>query len=169
MKQFIKKSLNKHPIFFRLVDKIYQTLFYHPFIRLQLQKKILKILKHKSSVFFIQVGSNDGKEGDLLRDLIVSNEHWKGIFIEPAKGPFDNLKNNYKNAEKYIFENKAVASTRGIMDFYYVSEKAKTALNAACPIWYNHLGSFDKEHIIKHLDGMFEPYILSMKIEAVTL
>ena len=37
------------------------------------------------------------------------------------------------------------------------------------PAWYDQLGSFDEQHILKHLDGKLSPYIRSEKLESINL
>ena len=54
-------------------------------------------------------------------------------------------------------------------EFFYVSENANAGLEHGLPLWYNQLGSFDKHHILKHLDGILEPYILSERINTIPL
>jgi len=82
---------------------------------------ILKNLKYNNSVFFVQVGSNDGMQGDSLHDIIVKNENWTGIFIEPVGFLFERLKRNYGNSDRLIFEKQAIAANRGVVEFFYVS------------------------------------------------
>ena len=134
-----------------------------------LQQEITTGLKNRDPVFFVQVGSNDGVQGDPLRDLIVSNRNWRGIFIEPVGYLYDKLIKNYGDSHRFIFERLAISSSRGTSDFYYVSEKARAELGDALPYWYDQLGSFSRAHILKHLDGMLEPYIVSRKVEVSTL
>ena len=37
------------------------------------------------------------------------------------------------------------------------------------PYWFDQLGSFDKQHIIKHFEGRLVPYIISKELEGITL
>lgn len=32
------------------------------------------------------------------------------------------------------------------------------------PVWYDQLGSFDRQHIVKHLDGRLEPFIVTSNV-----
>lgn len=135
----------------------------------QKQKKILEYLDKKNTIYFVQVGSNDGVQEDTLHDIIMTNNNWRGIFIEPVGYLFNRLKRNYGKSDRFIFENKAIAPDQGKIEFFYVSEKAKTELGDTLPYWYDQLGSFDKNHILKHLDGILEPYIVSERIVTVPL
>jgi len=74
-----------------------------------IQERILKAVAGKPAVFFVQVGSNDGVQGDPIHDLIVSRESWRGIFIEPIDFLFQRLRKNYGEAERFVFENVAIA------------------------------------------------------------
>jgi len=134
-----------------------------------LQERIIRILKYEPSVFFVQVGSNDGLQGDPIHEFIMQNKSWSGIFIEPVRFLFERLRQNYQNADRFIFENVAISTEIGKRNFYYVSEKAKSELGSALPYWHDQLGSFDRNHIAKTLDGMLEPYIVEEEIECVPL
>jgi FkbM family methyltransferase len=129
---------------------------------------IKRKLRKRSSIFFVQVGSNDGLNGDPLHNLIKSNPRWKGIFIEPVKYAFDRLRSNYNGDARFVFENIAISESPGEADFFYVSEDAKTKLGEL-PYWYDQLGSFDREHIVKHLEGQLEPFIVKERVKCETL
>jgi len=130
------------------------------------QERILKALGSKPKVFFVQVGSNDGVQGDPIHDLIVSRSNWTGIFIEPIGFLFRRLKTNYENGERYIFENVAIDTEKGSKKFYYVSEKAS---ELDLPYWHDQLGSFDKAHIIRALGEQMIPYIVEGDVECLPL
>jgi FkbM family methyltransferase len=130
--------------------------------------RVEKALKNNSSVFFLQIGANDGVTRDHLHKLILIHKEWTGIFIEPLKHIFAKLKLNYGNFDRFIFENVAIGVTKETKDFYFVSDKAKDILED-CPPWYDQLGSFNNEHISKHFNGKFNPFIVKEKVECVPL
>ena len=132
-----------------------------------IQERILKALGGKPSVFFVQVGSNDGLQGDPIHDLIVSRNNWRGIFIEPIDFLYQRLRANYGNADRFIFENVAIGTEKGTKKFYYVSEKARSELDL--PYWHDQLGSFDKNHITDSLGDQIRPYIVDEDVECLPL
>ncbi|HEU4432435.1 MAG TPA: hypothetical protein VFR51_03510, partial [Pyrinomonadaceae bacterium] len=99
------------------------------------QERILKTIGNKPSVFFVQVGSNDGVHGDPIHDLIVSRQTWSGIFVEPVNFLYQKLQKNYGNAERFVFENVAIGTEKCRKKFYYVSEKAREELDL--PYWHD--------------------------------
>src|SRR5215467_4330257 len=74
---------------------------------------IKRKLHSRSSVFFVQVGSNDGLNGDPLHKLIKSDPRWKGIFIEPVRYAFDRLRLNYDGEDRFVYENVAISDLSG--------------------------------------------------------
>src|SRR5829696_1072602 len=70
-----------------------------------MQEQILKAIGFKTDVFFVQVGSNDGVQGDPIHDLIISRQNWRGIFIEPISFLFSRLRKNYGDSARFVFEN----------------------------------------------------------------
>lgn len=120
-------------------------------------------------VFFVQVGSNDGVHGDPLHELIRLHSHWRGVFVEPVPYLFERLKSHYAIRPTLHFENVAISGQEGTRPFYYVAPEAKRALGEELPYWFEQLGSFDRSHIVKHLDGRLDPFILMATVPCRTL
>lgn len=113
-----------------------------------------------SPVRFVQVGSNDGEHDDPLRELILADA-WEGLMIEPVPYVFDRLRRNYRGRPGIRFVNAAIGDRDGTADFYAVSESDS---DDALPEWYDQLGSWSLEHILKH-----SPYIPGLEERIVTL
>ncbi len=122
------------------------------------------LAKEKKEVFFIQIGSNDATHGDPLRPFILQKQ-WAGIMVEPVKYVFDRLEKNYHDFKDLIFENVAIARENGIQDFYYLAESEDDL-----PPWYDQLGSFSMDHILRHADQIpnIWEYIVSTKVPCMT-
>ena len=160
----IKEELRSIPIVYSLGKWIYRQ--FRPSDP-TIQDHILKAIGDKPSVFFIQVGSNDGLQGDPIHDLIVSRNSWSGIFIEPIDFLYQRLRKNYGDAERFIFENVAIATEKGSKKFYYVSEKAKNELDL--PYWHDQLGSFNRAHVTNMLGEQIMPYLVESDVECLPL
>ncbi|MEO5995916.1 MAG: FkbM family methyltransferase [Chitinophagaceae bacterium] len=131
-------------------------IFYKYIFRQFKDEEILKMLMNeyvkqfillKKDFFFIQIGSNNGKNNDPLFDL-VNKYGIKGILIEPVPYIYDKLKENYKKNDGLIFENVAIGQPNEGLKFY----RLKKSENTDIPFWYDQLGSFNKEVILKHKD-----------------
>lgn len=126
-----------------------------------------KMLGEKA-VFVVQIGSNDGKTNDPLYPLFKKNQQWKGLFVEPIPVFFEKLTKNYPDQTRFTFENVAI-NQGAKMPFYYLDTAAAKNEISDLPFWAEQLGSFDKEHILKHLEGRLEPWIISQEIEGISL
>lgn len=115
----------------------------------------------------VQIGSNDGKTGDPLYPLFQRHPAWRGVLVEPIPYIFAKLKSNYPDTNRFDLANVAIGED-GKVPFYFVDKKAINDL-PDLPYWYDQLGSFDRGHIVKELDGVLEPYIRSMEVESVPL
>lgn len=100
--------------------------------------------------FFIQIGSNDGVNGDPIYEFIL-NWNWSGIKVEPVRYVFEKLEKNFRDFPNIILENSAIASlTAGTVEesssqkFYYLRQ------DEIAPEWYSQLGSFSLATILKH-------------------
>lgn len=121
----------------------------------------------RPDALFVQIGSNDGLQNDPLHKVLEKRESWIGLFVEPVPYLFDRLRRNYGDSPRYKFANVAVNSGEAAT-FYWVDPSAKRNI-PDLPYWYDQLGSFNRNHILNHLDGVLEPYIVSREIEGVTL
>ena len=126
-------------------------------------EKWIETLFDYENVFIVQVGSNDGVTGDPFYKIIMKNKTWKSLFIEPVPLMFEKLKKNYNNDSRFIFENVAI-NNGGWQSFYFVNEEAKLKIENLPP-WFNQLGSFNRENITMHLNGVLEPFIVETKIK----
>lgn len=115
----------------------------------------------------VQIGSNDGETNDPLRKLLLSRRHWRALFVEPVPYLFDRLTRNYPRDPRFAFENVAITRDEGAV-FYWVDASAKQHVSNLPP-WFDQLGSFDRGHITKHLDGILEPFIVSSPVRCMTL
>ena len=92
----------------------------------------------------------------------------KILLIEPVKYNFDQLKNRFKNYKNIIFENIAIGEKNELIDFFHVLE---SSIDKFKKHWASGIGSFSKEHILKHRTKRFqitEKDIKCIKIKAMT-
>jgi FkbM family methyltransferase len=115
--------------------------------------------------FFIQIGSNDGKRGDPIYEYVIKYK-WRGILIEPVPYLYEKLKNTYAGQEGLDFENIAIADKDGYKTFYRVEEYYEPGN----PLWYDQLGSFRKEVLLKHrnLVPNLEKHLISEQIPCLS-
>ena len=168
MIESIKWVLRRVPWLFRALRAAYRFIIPARDPQRWLQGRIERALADRPDAFFIQVGSNDGSQGDPLRELIRRHSAWRGIFIEPVGFVFERLRRNYAGSGRFAFERSAIGAERGRAPFYYVSEAAKEHFGDELPYWYDQLGSFDRGHVLKHLDGKLEPFIVEEEVECLT-
>ena len=65
---------------------------------------------------------------------------------------FAKLLSNYAyGGARFVFARVAVAEATGVRPFFYVVQKARQDY-PHLPDWYDQLGSFDRNHILKHLE-----------------
>lgn len=94
-------------------------------------------------IFFLQIGANDGVTGDPLYKYVIQH-HWAGVLIEPVPYVFERLQNNYRDEKQLRFENVAVSTSNEKRLFWY------PRFNTLLPEKYDQIGSFSKEHLLKH-------------------
>jgi FkbM family methyltransferase len=116
---------------------------------------------------FLQLGSNDGAKHDPLRAALLRS-HWTGVMVEPVPYVFERLRANYGNDPRVRLENVAVAAQSGSLPFHYL---AQSGSGDALPDWYDELGSFRKDVVLKHLAHLpdLEQRLISTEIPCVTV
>ncbi|MBP9837394.1 MAG: FkbM family methyltransferase [Proteobacteria bacterium] len=158
---------------FRLLFKIEPILQLQPRYHFRLNNFLFreccrKLSAYYSSPFFVKVGANDGLTGDPCSDILLNDRKWRGILIEPVPYNFERLKENFKDHSRFLFEQIAIGKESGQAKFFYVDKIAKEKVTNL-PDWYDQIGSFDRNHILKHLNGVLEPYIIECEIEVNSL
>jgi FkbM family methyltransferase len=123
----------------------------------------LRLQSRFAQPVFVKVGANDGITGDPFSRILGANARWKGLLIEPVPYCFERLKQNFNDPQRFILEQLAVGAPAGTATFYYTDSRARERL-PGLPSWYDQLGSFDKTHILKHLDGVLEPFIIESQV-----
>ena len=170
--KFIRSFLT-HNIFMHQIGALYFLLHFpgnkkvSKCIRTEtLAHKIISFCARKNKdFFFIQIGSCDGIKDDPLRRYVLKY-HWSGILIEPVRYLFQKLVEGYAESRNLIFENIAISDTGGLKDFYYLKQSS-----LPLPPWYDELGSFCKDIILKHEKEIpnIEQYISVKKVKTSTL
>lgn len=117
---------------------------------------------------FVKIGANDGVAGDPISDILLADTNWRGLLIEPVPYCFDRLKANFQDTHRFCLEQVAIGATAGQASFYYVDSKANQYM-PGLPLWFDRIGSFDRNHILKHLKGRLEPFIIECKVQVCTL
>jgi len=138
-------------------------------LRIRLPEAIEAALAAAPRAFLVQVGSNDGRHGDPLHELILRHPTWCGLFVGPVAYLFARLRATYPDPQRFLLENVAIGTQRGTRPFYYVSERASSEAGDALPPRHDQLGSFDRGHILRHLDGRLEPYVVEEQVRCLPL
>jgi FkbM family methyltransferase len=161
MKKFLKSIPFLQPAVWKVRERYRQW-------KNDINRRIQGILGSHKDVFVVQIGSNDGATGDPIHWLLTHHRSWQALLVEPVPFLFERLKKNYPDASRFKFENVAIGRNVGASNFYYVAAETKASL-PDLPVWYEQLGSFNREHITRHLGAAIEPFIIQVKIPTVPL
>jgi FkbM family methyltransferase len=100
--------------------------------------------------FFVEIGANDGRKEDQLRPFILACP-WRGIMVEPVPFVFERLKSNYSGLDRIAVENAAIADDDGRRRLYHLAPIEGKELDRV-PDWYDAIGSFSRENVLRHAD-----------------
>lgn len=128
----------------------------------------VKLSKAVDHPIFVKVGANDGIGDDPCSDIFLAHPNWGGLLIEPVPYCFERLKANFKGDQRFSFQQVAIGSPAGETTFYYVDATAKDKM-PNWEDWFDKLGSFDRNHILKHANGVLEPFIVAGKVQVYPL
>jgi FkbM family methyltransferase len=116
----------------------------------------------------VQVGSNDGVSNDPLRAFLEHDTH-RAILIEPVPSIHEKLSRLYAGYRNVVTLNLAISRDAGPQSFFVVSDRAKEELGEKYQDWYCQLGSFVRENIEKHKNGLLSRYIHELAVSTATL
>lgn len=131
-------------------------------------RRLQRLLRGKKNLFVLQIGSNDGMNGDPIFAALKLQNSWEALLVEPIPYLFERLKQNYAGNNRVQFANVAIAEEATNCTFYYLDASVKSHV-PDLPAWFDQLGSFDRNHITKHLGAIVEPFIGSLTIPTVPL
>ena len=83
-------------------------------------KKIRQLLSDGSNRFLVEVGANDGKNGDAAYGLFLDG--WRGLMIEPATKTFDRLCGNMRRFPGVHCLNCAISNVDGSTRLWHGKE-----------------------------------------------
>tara|TARA_B110000902_G_scaffold61992_1_gene73254 strand:- start:186 stop:968 length:783 start_codon:yes stop_codon:yes gene_type:complete len=158
----LKQKLMNIPVIGSLSIKLYEKFFRNNIPSTWVEKYL-----NNSDVTIIQIGSNDGKTGDPIFQLINKRKKWKAIFVEPVPYLYARLKANYGLNPRFIFEN--VAINDGSEQIFYAVKSTAKDTYPDLPSWFDQLSSFNRDNIINHLNGKLEPFIEEITLQGLTL
>jgi FkbM family methyltransferase len=168
----------RFPRVYRLVGHLYSSFLSIDKVRLHRSLKKFVTSERRTSaspLIFVQVGSNDGLTNDPIREFVLSDPTI-AVLVEPVPTCFARLKANYEPTAEYKsasfdirLRQVAIGPVSGPQKFFAVSSRAKSELGEQLPEWWDQIGSFDKSHITRHLDGILAPYIDELLIETLRL
>jgi len=108
---------------------------------------VLEFQRARSSEFVaLVVGAYDGVANDPASEFIRSYVH-KAVFVEPQPRPFKRLQASMQGCPGVNLVNAAVDEASSIRQFFTVPSGI-----AGLPAWTEQLGSFDRDHLLKHED-----------------
>lgn len=130
----------------------------------KLNEHFQRISQFKDEIFFIEIGSNDGKMFDPVYDFVMAGT-WSGIMVEPVGCYFRQLKENYRNSPNLIFENIAISEKEEVRTFYRIEDG-----HDFLPKWTHGLGSFYQDVLLSHervVPGL-RKYMIEQNVECVS-
>ena len=173
MLSHLKSQLRALPLIFPCLRKVRRTFCPNQYDLWQINSQrfvdfLRRTTESATKPVFVKVGANDGVSGDPCGRIFIDNPKWTGILIEPVPYLVAKLVENYVDRARFNVEQVAIGNEPGKTQFFYVDESAKLAL-PDLPGHYDMLGSFNRQHIANHLNGVLEPYIVAVEIEVQTL
>jgi len=107
-----------------------------------LEYVIAHFMLTRPSVFFIQIGANDGISNDPLYRFVV-RFGWEGILLEPLPEVYEILTDTYRGNEKLLLLNAAISDQDGRRTIYTVRMDGVVFQKA------HQFSSFRKESLLK--------------------
>ena len=120
-------------------------------------------LKRQNSLFYVQIGANDGVSFDPIFNFVMENkEKIQGIVIEPSIDYYNQLVENYKILDNVKKLNIAIHNNEKKMDLYRVDKNKIEKL----PGWTKGIGSFNKEH--HNLSNLSSEFIVKESVNCIS-
>ncbi len=135
---------------------------------LKFLKAIRNLEARVDDPIFVKVGANDGIAGDPSGESLLKSKRWRGVLVEPVPYICDRLHSVFRNESRFVIENIAISSQEGEKVFYFLRPEVKDVF-PDLPVWYDQIGSFDRNHILKHFEVNVANWIEEISVKTSTL
>jgi FkbM family methyltransferase len=131
---------------------------------------IAKVLEeyaaNSNDTVLVQIGSNDGKTNDPFYGHIIARG-WSALLVEPVPFIYERLVENHRGNAGVITANVAISDQDENRNFYHL--RRTDSPNA--PWWYDQIGSFDREQVLKSRNEIpdIDELLTSTEVRCVSL
>lgn len=116
----------------------------------------------------VKIGANDGYLDDPTAPLLRRRPALRCVFVEPVPHLLARARQLWGTDPRFTYVQAAINDGRPA-EFYYVDDSAKAQL-PDLRIDPDQLGSFDRQHILKHPDGArLAPFVRTLPVEGMSL
>jgi FkbM family methyltransferase len=131
------------------------------------QTHLESILDNASSLFFIQIGANDGL--DFVRTVVRRYRDKRvisGILLEPQPHFYARLQTAYAGIPAIEILNCAVSDSAESRTLYHIDYRHQDV-----PVWSRGLGTFSKETLLshRHLINNLESRVRELPVQCITV
>lgn len=125
------------------------------------------IVSNSPSLFFIQIGANDGQ--DFVRTVIGQQRDRhkiSGILVEPQRYFYNKLQSTYEGVQGIELLNVAISDSDESLTLYHIDYEHQDL-----PDWAKGLGSFSKDVLLshRHLIQDLESKIRELPVQCMTV
>jgi FkbM family methyltransferase len=165
-------------IFWRIWDLIVKSVW--EFLPISLRNTLWEFISSKEQIkdlieeslgssqgVIIQVGSNDGVSNDPLYESILRHKR-KTFLVEPIDYLAEKLRSLHKENTFVMVCEYAIHPINSSVDFFHLPRDADKAMGALWKPWFDQIGSFSKDHLLKH-SSIIERFIEKTAISCKTL
>jgi FkbM family methyltransferase len=116
----------------------------------------------------VKIGANDGYLDDPTAQFLSHRPAMRCVFVEPVPHLLARARRRWGTDPRFTFVQAAINDGHPA-EFYYVDVSAKDQL-PDLRIDPDQLGSFDRQHILKHPDGeRLAPFVRILSVEGMSL
>lgn len=131
--------------------------------RRRFTRAVVDLGRESPAPFFVKVGAHDGLTGDPCGPILLHEQKWRGLLIEPVPHFAVQLQERFSDASRFTVAQLAVGEERGATSFYFVSKEAEQKIQDL-PAWYDQLSSLNRLHIEKQLGSDIKPFIEHVEV-----
>lgn len=129
-------------------------------------KYIASFAAAQRNIYLVQIGSNDGKTNDPFYDHFIQG-NWSALLVEPVPYVFERLLKTHSGKTEVILENVAISDKDGTKEFFHL----KRSNSADTPWWYDQIGSFSRDQVLKSRNEIpnLHSLLTSTEVKCLTL
>jgi len=160
---FASRILESVPVLHSIMRRLYCTV--RPGIRFTVEQTF----RNNRRIVFLKIGANDGLMHDPLAELLLKDQRFEGILVEPIPFYAELLRKNFPDGQRFKVVEAAITRSDKSCEVFYLDEEAASAAGKNVRTDLRGVASLSRQHVENHVPQDLHDIIRPQVVEGVSV